>query len=87
MYDQGTCWREWKELFESRCNRPWKRVVFAAAWRITMLLAAIAVMVDHRDAMRDLGIGRKVIWRRWITCSFLAERFVMRPRADLVGVG
>lgn len=75
------------DFLRMQADSPWKRAVFIVTWRATMLLAAVVVMVDHRAAMRDLGIERRTIWRRWMTYSRLAERLVVRPRADLVRVG
>ncbi|MDJ0814039.1 MAG: ferritin-like domain-containing protein [Woeseiaceae bacterium] len=75
------------DFLRTQTDRPWKRAVFVSAWRITMLLAAIVVMIDHRKAMRDLRIDRRTIWQRWMTYSRLAERLVTRPRAKLVRVG
>jgi hypothetical protein len=75
------------DFLRTQADRPWKRLVFVLAWRATMLLAAVAVMIDHRAAMRDLGIERKTIWRRWMTYADLSERLVVRPRTNLVRVG
>ena len=55
---------------------PWRRAVFIGAWRTTMLAAALAVMLDHRAALRDLGLSPTTLARRWITYSRLAERLV-----------
>ncbi len=74
------------DFLRTQVDRTWKRAVFVLTWRVTMLLAAIVVMIDHRAAIRDLGIERTTIWRRWMTYSRLAERLVVRPRADLVRV-
>ena len=75
------------DFLHTQVDRFWKRAVFVVTWRATMLLAAAVVMVDHRAAIRDLGIERRTIWRRWMTYSRLAERLVLRPRAKLVRVG
>ena len=74
------------DFFATQIDRPWKQWLFVAAWRSTMCLAAIAVLIDHREAIRDLGIPVRVILRRWTTYTLLAERFVMRPRPNLVSV-
>lgn len=73
-------------FLRSQVDRPWKRWIFVLAWRTTMFLAAIVVMVDHRAAIRDLRVDRRVILRRWFTFTLLAERLVVRPRSDLVRV-
>ncbi len=73
-------------FLNSQCDRPWKRGLFILAWRTTMLLAAIAVMVDHRAAIKDLRINKREIWRRWMTFSRLAERLVVRPAPNFIRV-
>ena len=55
----------------------WQRWLFRGVWRMTMLVAAVAVLVDHRAAIRDLRLSRRVIWRRWMTFAQLAERQVI----------
>ncbi len=57
--------------------RRWQRWAFVAAWRTTMALAAIAVLIDHRAAIRDLSLDRREILRRWVRTSRLAERLVV----------
>jgi hypothetical protein len=71
-------------FLRSQANRRWKRWLFVIVWRGIMLLAAIAVLIDHRAAIRDLGIGKKAIWDRWMTYSQLAERLIVRTRANVV---
>jgi len=73
-------------FLNSQCDRAWKRGLFILIWRATMVLAAIAVMIDHGAAIRDLGIDRRAIWRRWMTFSRLAERLVVRPAPNFVRV-
>jgi len=64
-------------FLRSQTNRSWKRWLFVLVWRTTMLLAAAAVLLDHRAAIRDLGISKTAIWRRWTTYSRLAERLIV----------
>lgn len=73
-------------FLNTQVDRRWKQWLFKAVWRTTMLLAAIAVLIDHRQAIRDLEIPLRVIWRRWLTFSLIAERLIVRPRPDLVRV-
>jgi hypothetical protein len=56
---------------------PWRRAVFVSSWRITMLAAAVVVMIDHRKALRDLDLSVGTVWRRWMSYSHLAERLVV----------
>jgi hypothetical protein len=50
-----------------------------------MLAAAVAVMIDHRDALRDLDLDLSTVWHRWRDYSRIAEDFVTsrRPPADM----
>jgi hypothetical protein len=73
-------------FLNSQCDRAWKRGLFVVTWRTTMLLAAIAVMIDHRAAIRDLDMNKRDIWRRWMTFSRLAERLVVRPTPNFIRV-
>ena len=73
-------------FLNGQCDRAWKRALFVVTWRTTMFLAAIAVMIDHRAAIRDLGMNKRDIWRRWMTFSRLAERFVVRPIPNFIRV-
>lgn len=73
-------------FLNSQCDRAWKRGLFILTWRTTMLLAAIAVMIDHRAAIRDLNMNKREIWRRWMTFGRLAERLVVRPTPNVVRV-
>ena len=56
----------------------WRRRVFTLFWRVTMIAAGLAVTIDHYNALRDMNIDVKVVWRRWIAYSRLAEDFVAR---------
>ena len=49
------------------------RRCFIVAWRLLMLAAAVVVAVDHRAALRDLGLPISRMWRRWSACSRAAE--------------
>lgn len=57
----------------------WRRTLFILIWRTTMAGAAIVVLTDHRQALRDLGLSYSTVWRRWTTYSRLAERLVTAP--------
>lgn len=64
-------------FLRSQMDRRWKCRLFIFAWRTTMLLAAVAVLLDHRAALKDLGISKRAVWRRWTTYSREAERLVV----------
>lgn len=49
------------------------RRLFIIAWRALMLAAALVVAIDHRAALRDLGIPPGRVWRRWSAYSRMAE--------------
>ena len=62
------------QFLRGQTDRPWKRSLFRVVWRTTMLFAAIAVLLDHGAAIRDLRLSRRAIWRRWMMFSRLAKR-------------
>ncbi|MDH3337742.1 MAG: ferritin-like domain-containing protein [Gammaproteobacteria bacterium] len=74
-------------FLNSQTDRRWKCWVFVFVWRITMFLAAVAVLIDHRGAIRDLQISKKAIWQRWTTYSRRAERLVVGTRSSVLAVG
>ena len=47
--------------------------LFILGWRALMLAAAFVVAIDHRAALRDLGIPLTRVWRRWSVYSRTAE--------------
>ena len=51
-----------------------QRLVFRAAWRSGMALAAVVVLLDHRAVLRDLAIPWGTLWRAWRGYARLAER-------------
>lgn len=63
-------------FLRSQTRRAWRRALFVVVWRATMLAAAISVLIDHRPALRDMGIEIGAVWRRWMAYSRLAERCV-----------
>lgn len=70
------------DFLRTQMTTPFRRKIFIVAWRTTMLAAAIAVLIDHRSAMRDLGIDVETVWARWMTYSRLAERLVTESTAS-----
>jgi len=72
-------------FLRSQATSIWRRAIFVVVWRATMLAAAIAVMIDHRDALRDLDLDISTVWHRWRDYSRIAEDFVTsrRPPADM----
>jgi hypothetical protein len=63
-------------FLRTQVTSSWKRVLFILVWRITMLAAAVVVMLDHRQALRDLELSPSTVWRRWMAYSSVAERLV-----------
>lgn len=55
----------------------WRRFLFVTAWRCLIVTAAVAVTIDHRAALRDLGVSNALAWQRWMTYGRLAERLVV----------
>ena len=60
-------------FLRSQIKSSWHATVFRVAWRWTMLCATIVVLIDHRAALRDLGIGWRQVWRRCARYAWLAE--------------
>lgn len=65
-------------FLRTQTNSQWRRILFIAIWRITMIAAAIVVLIDHRATLRDLNLPYATVWRRWMTYSRHAERLVTR---------
>ena len=63
-------------FLRSQTEARWQRWAFVFAWRCTMLAAAIVVMLDHRQALRDMEIDLSTVWSRWQIYSKKAERLV-----------
>lgn len=74
------------DFLRSQATTGIRRVIFVIVWRVTMLASVFAVMLDHRAAIRDLNIDRRVIWRRWMSYANLAERLTVGTTADLDGI-
>jgi len=84
MVERQGNWRGWRDFFAARSERPTRLFVFGrrliVTWRLLMVAAAIVVLIDHRHALRDLGISPGTAWRRWMVYSRTAENLVSQPR-------
>jgi len=65
------------DFLRSQTPSIFRRGLFLVAWRLVMTLAAIAVLIDHRHAIQDLGLAPITVLRRWRSYSRLAERLVI----------
>lgn len=65
------------DFLRSQTKTTWRHALFVCAWRITMATAAIVVLIDHRQALRDLNLRTGTVLRRWLAYSRLAERLVI----------
>ncbi len=63
-------------FLQSQVTSGWRRRLFVAVWRSVMAAAAIVVMIDHRRTIRDLDLGFRCTWQRWMAYSQMAERLV-----------
>lgn len=70
-------------FLRSQVSNRRRRWLFTLTWRATMLAAAIAVLIDHRAAIRDVGLDVRTVWRRWWRYADLAERLVCSNLAEL----
>jgi len=69
-------------FLRSQTSGFWRRTIFVISWRCVMLVAAIAVLIDHRRAIRDLNLDPGIVWRRWMLYCRLAERLVTEADDD-----
>ena len=69
------------DFLRSQTGSNWRKRLFIAVWRTVMASAAVVVAIDHRHAIRDLGIGLKPVLARWRTYSRLAETLVVSESA------
>lgn len=67
-------------FFRTQVQTQLDRLIFIVTWRLLMAVAAIVVLIDHRHALRDLGISPGTAWRRWMVYSRTAENLVSQPR-------
>ncbi len=63
-------------FLQSQVSSAWRRWLFVAVWRSVMFAAAIVVMIDHRRTVRELDLGFRRTWQRWMAFSQMAERLV-----------
>lgn len=63
-------------FLQSQMTAAWRRRLFVAVWRSVMVAAAVVVMIDHRHTIRDLSLGFRCTWQRWMAFSQMAERLV-----------
>lgn len=80
VYDERAHLEFHCNFLRSQTQSAWKRKLFVAAWRTVMGTAAIVAMIDHRAAIRDMGLGIGVTWQRWMAVSQQAESFVTGSR-------
>lgn len=59
-----------------------RQIIFKIVWRVTMLAAAVVVMIDHRAALRDMSLDSATVWQRWMSYSQLAEQLVVDSGLD-----
>ena len=65
-----------------QASNGWRRLLFICGWRTLMLFAAVVVLIDHRQAIRDSGIKFKTVCERWLTHSKLAEQLILDTEAS-----
>ncbi len=72
-------------FLRDQASTPWRRLVFTWTWRAVMHAAALVVMLDHRRTIRDLDLGYRTTWERWMAIGDLAEKLVTRQAAPCLG--
>ena len=68
------------EFLRGQVRNGWQRTLVRGAWRALSVASACAVLVDHRGALRDLGVPPATAWRKWMALSRQAERVVTGER-------
>ena len=63
-------------FLRAQAHSAWRRFVFTAVWRSAIRAAALVTLLDHRTALRDVGLPVGTVWRRWMTYARRAERLV-----------
>jgi hypothetical protein len=66
------------EFLRAQMRSDTHRRLFVIVWRALMFAAALGVLVDHRAALRDLGIPLRRAWRRWWVYSRIAQARIVR---------
>ena len=69
-------------FLRTQVNSAWKRILFILIWRITMVMAAVVVMIDHQQALRDLELKPSTVWRRWMAYSRVTEHLITEYQSD-----
>jgi uncharacterized protein YjiS (DUF1127 family) len=64
-------------FFRMQASSKWRRAVFKLGWRTLMRMCEVVVLIDHRHALRDLGISRHEVRRSWRKFSRQAEAVVV----------
>lgn len=64
-------------FLRSQARNKWQKRIFICVWRTVMLAASVAVLIDHRRAIKDMNIGVAKIMTRWKTYRELAEALVV----------
>ena len=64
-------------FLRTHCRSRLARAVFLATWRTVMGAAAVAVLLDHYRAIRDLGIPVRRLWHVWWAYANRAEASVL----------
>lgn len=70
------------QFLRTQTTSAWRQYLFVLVWRSTMLAAALAVMFDHREAIRDMSLDFRTVWQRWMAYSRLAEQLVVDSAID-----
>jgi hypothetical protein len=53
------------EFLRTQADSPIKRWLFKAAWRAVTGVAQLAVYMEHRRALKDLGVARGELFAQW----------------------
>ncbi|WP_124538434.1 ferritin-like domain-containing protein [Piscinibacter terrae] len=65
------------EFLRVQADGPMKRWLFKAAWRTVTAVAQLAVYLEHRGALKDMGVPRSELFARWRKTVEQAQALVL----------
>lgn len=69
------------QFLRSQVRTRLQRALFTIAWRAIMGLAGLAVLIDHRETLRDLYIERQSAWNFWTYHRVAVEHYVLDTKS------
>lgn len=70
------------DFLRAQASSPVRRWMFKVTWRAVTRVAQIAVYLEHRGALKDMGMTRNELFARWRQTVAQAEALVLSRPAD-----